>query len=131
MGATSKVFRVVMMLGSSAVAAPIKDTSSAVSMPSKRSRAKPLTKIDGRTVAARRIAELRSLFGGALTTAGIEIGPTLRLRIEAAAQPLRSLRQCRVFVDAGTWSSTKRGSPARGQPTSMSLLLVIAPTPLD
>jgi len=75
----------VLVLGSDMVATPM-TTSSATRARRKRSRARRLTTIDRRTVTYRRICELRSLFSGALMSAGIEISPMLALRIEAAAQ---------------------------------------------
>ena len=55
--------------------------------PSKRrTRLGPLMKVDKRSVAGKRIAELRRLFASELTGAGAEITPMRQLKIDAAAQ---------------------------------------------
>jgi hypothetical protein len=55
----------------------------------KRSRARPLTLLDRRSVAARRIAELKQLFTTALADAGVNVGtPTRRVQIEQAASAM-------------------------------------------
>lgn len=55
----------------------------------KRSRARPLTLLDRRSVAARRIAELKQLFTTALADAGVNVGtPMRRLQIEQAASAM-------------------------------------------
>ena len=67
---------------------PQRATSNASRWP-KRSRARPLTLLDRRSVAARRIAELKQLFTTALADAGVNVGtPMRRLQIEQAASAM-------------------------------------------
>jgi hypothetical protein len=54
----------------------------------KRCRAKPLTKVDRRSVAGKRIGELKATFTAALAEQGRTMTPMLRLRVEQAAMAL-------------------------------------------
>ena len=55
--------------------------------PSKRCRVRSPTRLDGRTVIFRRVAELRGLFTNALKDAGVELlKPMRRMKVDEAAQ---------------------------------------------
>ncbi len=54
--------------------------------PKRRTRVGPLSKVDKRTVAGKRVGELKRLFASELTSAGLEITPMRQLKIDAAAQ---------------------------------------------
>jgi hypothetical protein len=94
------------MLSSVADVSPQPARSKVVSSP-KRSRVRKLTTVDRRTVAAKRIAELRALFTNELLSAGAELTPLRRFHVQAAAEAV-------AMAEAG------RGRFLRGQATDLS-----------
>ena len=69
----------------------------------KRSRKRTLGKVDWRTVAGKRIAELKRLFASELTSAGLPITAMRQLRIDAAAQAVALAEKARSrFLREGT-----------------------------
>lgn len=67
-------------------ATPSARRSFAVPSPKQRTRARALTRVDRRSVAGKRITELKTTFLAALEAQGRELTPTLRMKVEQAAQ---------------------------------------------